>query len=129
LAARLIGEGGVAPDQVRIVDPGERLLERWRGMSVLDWVVVGGGPYVWLGLPFEASLPRLQPDMDWGRGVYEVEAVAYCGSTSGSLTRLKSSDRASYRHSSEQLTLEHYHEERNFQGLGNPSNRGERFGT
>jgi cation diffusion facilitator CzcD-associated flavoprotein CzcO len=30
LAARLIGEAGVAPDQLRIVDPADRLLARWR---------------------------------------------------------------------------------------------------
>ena len=30
IAARLIGEAGVDPDRLRIVDPGERLLERWR---------------------------------------------------------------------------------------------------
>ena len=30
IAARLLGDGGVSPDRLRIVDPGERLLERWR---------------------------------------------------------------------------------------------------
>lgn len=30
LAARLLGEARVPPEQVRIVDPGEQLLERWR---------------------------------------------------------------------------------------------------
>jgi len=41
IAARLIGEAGVAPEALRIVDPGERLLARWRactastGMSFL----------------------------------------------------------------------------------------------
>ena len=30
IAARLIGEAGVEPDRLRIVDPGARLLERWR---------------------------------------------------------------------------------------------------
>ena len=30
MAARLIGEAGVAPKRLRIVDPGDRLLERWR---------------------------------------------------------------------------------------------------
>ena len=30
IAARLIGEGNVTPSRLRIVDPGERLLERWR---------------------------------------------------------------------------------------------------
>jgi len=29
IAARLLGEGGVNSDRLRIVDPGERLLERW----------------------------------------------------------------------------------------------------
>ena len=33
IAARLLGEGGVEPDQLRIVDPGTRLLERWRALS------------------------------------------------------------------------------------------------
>jgi len=41
IAARLVGEASVAPERLRIVDPGERLLERWRictettGMSYL----------------------------------------------------------------------------------------------
>ena len=30
IAARLLGEAGVAPGRLRIVDPGDRLLERWR---------------------------------------------------------------------------------------------------
>ena len=30
IAARLIGEAGVAPDRLRIVDPADRLLARWR---------------------------------------------------------------------------------------------------
>lgn len=30
IAARLIGEGGKPPERLRIVDPGERLLDRWR---------------------------------------------------------------------------------------------------
>lgn len=30
IAARLIGDGGVDPSRLRIVDPAERLLERWR---------------------------------------------------------------------------------------------------
>ena len=30
IAARLLGDATVAPDQLRIVDPGERLLARWR---------------------------------------------------------------------------------------------------
>jgi len=30
IAARLLGQAKVAPDQLRILDPGERLLERWR---------------------------------------------------------------------------------------------------
>ncbi len=30
IAARLIGEADIAPEQLRIVDPGERLLARWR---------------------------------------------------------------------------------------------------
>ena len=30
IAARLIGEAGVESDRLRIVDPGKRLLERWR---------------------------------------------------------------------------------------------------
>jgi hypothetical protein len=30
IAARLIGEAGIAPERLRIVDPGERLLSRWR---------------------------------------------------------------------------------------------------
>ncbi len=33
IAARLIGEGGVAADRVRIVDPAARLLERWRACT------------------------------------------------------------------------------------------------
>lgn len=33
IAARLIGEAGVDPEQLRIVDPGERLLARWRAVS------------------------------------------------------------------------------------------------
>ena len=30
IAARLLGESGVTPERLRIVDPGDRLLERWR---------------------------------------------------------------------------------------------------
>ena len=30
IAARLLGDADVAPDRIRIVDPGERLLARWR---------------------------------------------------------------------------------------------------
>lgn len=30
IAARLLGEAGVSPDRLRIVDPGDRLLARWR---------------------------------------------------------------------------------------------------
>lgn len=33
IAARLIGEAGVDPDRLRIVDPGRRLLERWRSCT------------------------------------------------------------------------------------------------
>lgn len=33
IAARLIGEGGVAPEQVRILDPGRALLARWRAYT------------------------------------------------------------------------------------------------
>jgi hypothetical protein len=33
LAARLIGEAGVAPDQLRIVDPADRLLARWHACT------------------------------------------------------------------------------------------------
>lgn len=33
MAARLIGDVGVAPDQIRIVDPGVRLLARWRTLT------------------------------------------------------------------------------------------------
>ena len=33
VAARLIGEAKVDPDKIRIVDPGERLLERWRNCT------------------------------------------------------------------------------------------------
>ncbi len=33
LAVRLIGEGGVAPDRLRIIDPADRLLERWRACT------------------------------------------------------------------------------------------------
>lgn len=33
IAARLLGEAGVAPERLRIVDPGERLLERWRACT------------------------------------------------------------------------------------------------
>ena len=30
IAARLLGETDINPEQIRIVDPGERLLERWQ---------------------------------------------------------------------------------------------------
>ncbi len=30
IAARLLGEAGISPDRLRIVDPGERLLEHWQ---------------------------------------------------------------------------------------------------
>ncbi|ANM31729.1 hypothetical protein ABI59_22485 [Acidobacteria bacterium Mor1] len=33
IAARLIGEAGVAPQDLRIVDPGDRLLARWRSST------------------------------------------------------------------------------------------------
>ncbi len=33
IAARLIGEAGVQPEQLRIVDPGNQLLERWRACT------------------------------------------------------------------------------------------------
>ena len=33
IAARLLGEAGVSPDRLRIVDPGKRLLERWRACT------------------------------------------------------------------------------------------------
>jgi pyruvate/2-oxoglutarate dehydrogenase complex dihydrolipoamide dehydrogenase (E3) component len=35
LAARLLGEVGVKPDGVRIIDPGDRLLARWREMTAI----------------------------------------------------------------------------------------------
>jgi len=33
IAARLLGDAGIRPDGIRIVDPGERLLSRWRSCS------------------------------------------------------------------------------------------------
>ncbi len=33
LAARLLGDAGVAPERLRIVDPADRLLERWRTVT------------------------------------------------------------------------------------------------
>ena len=36
VAARLIGEAGVPADRLRILDPGARLLERWRSRKPLQ---------------------------------------------------------------------------------------------
>ena len=33
IAAKLLGEAGVEPSTLRIVDPGERLLQRWRACT------------------------------------------------------------------------------------------------
>ncbi len=46
IAARLIGEGGVAPEQLRIVDPAERLLDRWRTCAAVTGMAYLRSPSV-----------------------------------------------------------------------------------
>lgn len=58
IAARLIGEGGVDPDRLRILDPADGLLERWRACTATVGMTHLRSPAVHhLDLPFN-SLQR-----------------------------------------------------------------------
>ena len=41
IAARLLGESGVAPERLRIVDPGDRLLAHWRSCAATTGAIPG----------------------------------------------------------------------------------------
>ena len=58
LAARLIGDADIAPEQLRIIDPGERLLERWRAFTETTGMTHLRSPSVHL-LPDRAEATRL----------------------------------------------------------------------
>ena len=57
IAARLLGESGVAPERLRIVDPGDRLLAHWCSRAVHD----GDDPPALTGSPSPGPRPLLAP--------------------------------------------------------------------
>ena len=69
IAARLIGEANVAPERLRIVDPGERLLQRWRSCTETTGMTHLRSPVVhhidlepWALENFAIELDRQEPD-------------------------------------------------------------------
>ena len=79
IATRLLGEGGIASDQLLIIDPGERLLDRWRVCTTTTGMTQLRSPSVHnLGLePMSLNQYASNTNTQMDRFHCEVQRTAY----------------------------------------------------